>query len=240
MTGLNKFLNVEELACIVPIPENVLDDTDFDLWGAIRPLVEQAMGRALDAAIFFGVNKPASWPTAIVPAAIAANQRVTRGTSAANIGGVAQDLNLLMAAVEASGYDPNAFITSRLFRSVLRGLRDTLGQRLLDVPPSGDMIDGNPVKYVMPGLWPIGSGAAQVITGDFSQGIIGTRKDMTWKTLDQAVIQDNTGAIQYNLPQQDMVAIRVTFRVAFQVANTINYQQLNESQRYPFAVLQSP
>lgn len=236
----NKFLNVEELACIIPVSESVLDDTDYDLWGAVRPLVEQAIGRVLDAAIFFGVNKPASWPTAIVPAAIAAAQRIVGGTSAAAAGGIAQDLNLLMGQVEASGYDPNAFITSRIFRAKLRGIRDTLGQRLLDVAADGNMIDGNPVKYVMPGLWPSGTGAAQVITGDFTQGILGTRKDMTWKLLDQAVIQDPSGAIQFNLPQQDMVAMRVTFRVAYQVANTINYQQMNEVQRYPFAILQSP
>ncbi len=236
----NKFLNVEELACIVPIPENVLDDTEYDLWGAVKPLVEQAIGRTLDAAVFFGVNKPASWPTAIVPAAIASAQKYVRGTNGAAAGGLAEDLNQLMGMVEASGYDPNGFITSRTFRKFIRGVRDTQGNRLLDVAADGNMIDGNPVKYVMPGLWPTGTGAAQMITGDFSQGIIGKRKDITWKVLDQAVIQDSTGAIQFNLPQQDMVAIRVTFRVAFQVANTINYQQINEAQRYPFAVLQSP
>jgi hypothetical protein len=63
---------------------------------------------------------------------------------------------------------------------------------------------------------------------------------MTWKFLDQAVIQDNTGAIIYNLAQQDMVAMRVTFRVAWQTANTMRYENLTENTRYPAAVMRSP
>jgi hypothetical protein len=54
------------------------------------------------------------------------------------------------------------------------------------------------------------------------------------------VLTNQAGAIQFNLAQQDMVALRVVFRVGFQVANTINYEGSNDAAQYPFAVLRSP
>lgn len=254
MAWANKYLNAEELAVIVPIPENVLDDMRFNIWDEAMPLVSQAIGRVLDSAIFFGVNKPSSWPNAIVTDAVATSQTVTRGTNATAAGGIAGDVEDTISKVEASGYAPTGFVTNRTYKSYFRKARDTQGQRLLDFgsPRSGalpnpgntgdtfDMIEGLPVIYAMAGLWPAGTGSAELFTGDFSQGLLGVRKDMTWKLLTEAVIQDNTGAIVYNLAQQDMVAIRVTCRFAFQVANTINYQQLVAANRYPFAVLRAP
>jgi HK97 family phage major capsid protein len=232
----NKYINVEELAAIVPVPENVFEDASYDVWAAIRPLLEQAIGRALDAAIFFGVNKPASWPASIAADATAAGNQRTIPTAAAAAGGIAEDLNQLFALVEADGYDVNGLVSARTFRAQMRSARDTTGQRLLDISASGDSVEGVQIAYAMRGLWPTGAGAATAFAGDFTQGIVGVRRDMTLKMLDQAVIQDQNGAILYNLAQQDMVAARLTFRVGFQVANTLNYDNANAATRYPFAV----
>jgi HK97 family phage major capsid protein len=238
MAWANKYLNVEELAAIVPIPEAVLDDAGFDVWGEVQPRLAEAIGRALDAAIFFGTNKPASWPGAIVTDAVAAGNAYTRGTNAAGAGGIAEDINQLMALVEGDGFDVNGFVTRRSYRSRLRGARDTTGQKIMDL--STNEIEGAPVRYAMSGLWPSGASAAEMIAGDWSQGILGVRQDLAYKILDQAVITDNTGAIIYNLPQQDMIALRVTFRVAFQTANPMNFENAVDATRYPFSVLRAP
>lgn len=231
----NKYLDAEEIAVIVPIPEAVLDDASFDVWGSIQPLLEQAAGRTLDAAVFFGTNKPASWPTAIVPDAIAKSKDVDVGATAAN-GGYAADVSNLFAQVEESGYDVSGVIANRIWRGRLRNARNAQGDRFGEV--SSNEVYGVTVQYPMRGLWPnpATSGNVSMIAGDFSEGILAIRQDFTYKILTEAVIQDNTGAIVYNLAQQDMVAMRMVFRVAWQLANVLNYDD-QSADRYPFAVM---
>ncbi|MFN2465393.1 MAG: phage major capsid protein [Candidatus Dormibacteria bacterium] len=239
----NKFLDAEEVAVITPIPENVLDDSGFPIWAQVQPKIEEAIAYALDAAVFLGINKPASWPAAISPAAIAAGNFITRGANTQAQGGVAQDVSDVMGLVEADGFDVDGFVAARLWRSKLRGARDTLGQRLLDVDMAAGTLDGQPIKYAMRGLWGTAGAAAgdpELIAGDFTQGMIGVRQDITVKVLDQAALQDNTGAIVFNLAQQDGIALRVKARFAFQVANVINRANPDPATRYPFGVVRRP
>lgn len=240
----NQFLNVEEIACIVPVPEAVLDDAAFDIWGETRPFMAEAIGRALDAAVFFGVNKPATWPADIVTQATASGNTVTEGTATAALGGITGDVSNVFSTVESDGFDVNGLIAQRKFKGLLRQARSTTGEQLTDAAGSsgidgapGDLY-GVPVTYPLRGLWPTGAGAAEMIAGDFTQGILGVRQDITFKLLDQAVITDNTGAIQYNLPQQDMLALRVVARFAWTVAQTPEPE--NVAGAFPFAVMKAP
>lgn len=236
----NKFLNVEELAAIVPIPEAVLEDTSYDVWGNVRPLLEEAIGIAVDQAVLFGINKPASWPNSIATAAAAApvGNTFVRGTHTAAEGGIAEDINGLFSTVEDDGFDVTGAVAHRKYRGFLRGARDAEGRRLDDVSPTEAY--GVAISYPARGQWPTGPSAVEMIAGDFTQGILGVRQDITYKVLDQAVITDPTGAIKFNLPQQDMVALRVVFRCAFEVSNGITYDQPDKTKRYPFATMLAP
>jgi hypothetical protein len=239
----DKFLNIEELAVIVPIPENVLDDSGFPIWAQVQPLMQQAAGRTLDATVFFGTNAPASFPDDVVTAAVAAGNEEARGTSTAAEGGIVGDIDAVIGTVEADGYAVETGIAGRALRGRVRSARNTLGDRLGEVTIATDSVTVDGVEFAtnaMPGLWPTGLSAAEAIVYDREQFVVGVRQDVTWKLLDQAVIQDETGAIVYNLAQQDMVAMRMKMRVGWQVANTINYDQAVEANRYPAGVLRSP
>src|SRR5262249_3799602 len=152
--------------------------------------------------------------------------------------------------VEADGFDVNGIIAARTLKGKIRAARSTTGEQLAE-PAEGtgeagqapiDQAYSVPIRYPMRGMWPTGAGTTEAICGDFSQGLIGVRQDLTFKILDQAVITDGsaTPVIMFNLAQQDMVAVRVTARFAFQVPNPLTYDQPTAGSRYPFGVLHVP
>lgn len=241
MGWANTYINIEELACIMVVPEAVVADMDTDVFETAKPYLVEAIGRSLDAAIFFGTNKPASWPTAIVTAAASAGNSVTRTTATVANGGIGADFSNLFATVEADGFDVNGVISSRSYRGFLRNYRDTTGKAQAPVVSAEDIYGVRPT-YPMRGMWPAtATGVASAIAGDFTQGILAMRQDITWTPLKESVIQDpSTGAIIFNLTQQDLVGLRVVFRVGFAVPNPVNRDQAIEANRYPFAVMLEP
>lgn len=233
----NKFVTAEELAVIVPVPEAVLDDASYDIFGEVRPSLVEAIGQKIDQATFFGVDKPASWPDAVVPAAVAAGNVATEGDGA----DLGVDIGDTMSTVEEDGYDVNGFAAGIRLKGRLRNLRASGSGELLFQPAltadTPATLFGEEIAYLRNGAWEPDD--ALLIAGDFrGQGIIAVRQDLRWKLLDQAVLTDDSNNIIVNLAQQDMVALRVTFRVGFQVANPVNREQPTEDDRYPFGVLE--
>lgn len=233
----NKYINAAELAVIVPIPETVLDDQDYDLWAEIRPRLVEAMGIAFDQAVLFGTNAPADWPEDLLDGATAAGNAVTVGA----VGDLYDDIMSVggvIGMVEEDGYMVTGHVAALQMRARLRGLRDLQGQpifvRVMQAATQYEL-DGAPVEFIRSGAMDVAQ--ALMFSGDWSQLVYSVRQDITYKILTEAVIQDNTGAIIYNLAQQDMVALRAVMRLGWQLPNPINRVEPTAADRYPFAVL---
>jgi HK97 family phage major capsid protein len=223
----NKELIAEEIAVIVPVHENTLADSNFDVWAAVRPLVAAEFGRVLDQAVFFGVNKPVTWTDpALVPGAIAAANQVVEGTGI----DLAEDFNEAFGLVEDDEFDVNVAFTGRFLRRQLRGLRDADNAPIyLDALRS----DGSTASIYGQDLFYVGNRSwdrddALALVGDRSKVVLGIREDVQVKMLDQATV----GGI--NLAERDMVALRFKFRVAFATAFST---AAGEATDYPFAVI---
>lgn len=243
MAWTNKFLNIEEIATIMPVPENVAADIEINIWDDAEPYLREAFARTLDTAVFFGTNAPGSFPTNVLSSCVAAGNTVTEGTAAAAAGGYMGDMDNLIASVEEDGFDVTGFVSALSAKRKFRAARNVDGERVDAGRITGDLstFDGSPIAYPMRGLWST-SGAAgtnvRLFAGEWhTQFIVGVRQDITVKVLTESVIQDNTGAIIYNLAQQDMIALRLKFRVGWQVANTINNDNPTEASRYPAAAM---
>ena len=207
-------MTAEELAVIVPIPDAVVSDAKINLWGEIRPLIAEAMGLKVDKACLFGIDKPTSWPDAIVTQAQAAGNTAARtakddlGVTVANLAG----------KVAKQGYGINGFISKPGMQWELVGLRDQNGQPIY-TPLSGSTnsgLYGYPLNEVMNGAWD--ADAAELIALDWTKQLIGIRQDVTYQIFSEGVITDSDGKVILNLMQQDTKALRVVFRVGYQVA----------------------
>lgn len=231
-------ITAEDLAVLVPIPKNVLNDASIPIWDEVRPDLEEALGLAIDNAVLYGTNKPSTWPTAIVTAATSASHTVALGTGADLYDDLLSE-NGVFGLVEADGFMVNGAIAHLTMKAKLRGVRSTDGVPVFNPVPQtpGDYtLDGAPIAFPKNGA---GSATNLLIAGDWSQLAYSMRQDMEFEVFTQGVIQDGSGNIVYNLMQQRMAAIMVVMRLGFAVPNPTNRVNTSSSTRYPWAVLTS-
>lgn len=234
-----KFITAEEIAVVVPIPESVLDDSDYDIWGEVRPRVEEAFGKVIDGAVIFGVNKPTSWRDDIVTTATTAGSIITLGSSDSLYDKIMGEDGVI-AKVEESGYFVNGHMADISMRAKLRGLRDTTGQPIFKSDMQNGTsysLDGSPMNFPNNGAFD--KSKALMISGDFSQLVYSIRQDITFKLFTEGVVQNTDGTIAYNLMQQDMVALRAVMRLGWEIPNPINSIKSDASSRCPFAILKA-
>jgi len=224
-----------------------LDDSNYDIWGEVRPLLSDAFSVAISGALLYGTNIPASWTTALGAAglfarATAAGHVVSTALFAdlyeAIMGETGAGVDGLFMTLEADGFMPTGHIASVGMRGRLRNVRDVNGVPLF-VRSMQDTVryelDGAPIYFPTDGT--IVDATSWMFSGDWSKLVYAMRQDITYKVLDQAVIQDAAGNIIYNLAQQDMVALRAVMRLGFALPNPINRINTTAATRLPFAVL---
>ena len=234
-----KFITAEEIAVIVPIPEAVLDDSEYDIWAEVRPRITEAFGKVIDGAILFDANKPSSWRDGVVTTATKAGATVTLGTDD-NLYDKIMAEDGVIAKVENCGYFVNGHMADISMRAKLRGLKNTNGDPLFKSDLQGATqyaLDGSPMNFPNNGAFD--KSKALMISGDFSQLVYSIRQDITFKLFTEGVVQNPDGTIAYNLMQNDMVALRAVMRLGWEIPNPINSVEKNKEKRCPFAVMKA-
>lgn len=243
----NKYIDAEELAVIIPIPEAVLDDADYDVWAEIRPELEKAFSLAITQAVLYGTNIPASWTTNLGAAGLVAGATAASHTISAAaytdlyeaiLGETGAGAAGLFMLPEADGFMVTGSIAHMSMKGKLRNVRDADGQPIFRAGmtgPTAYSLDGSPIYFPDDGS--VVAASSLLIAGMWSQLVYAMRQDVTYKVLTEAVIQDGAGSIVYNLAQQDMVALRAVIRLGFALPNPINRMNTTAATRFPFAVL---
>lgn len=243
----NKYIHAEELAVIVPIPQAVLDDSEYDIWGEVRPLIEEALDVAILGAVLYGTNIPAQWTTDLGAAGLVAGATAAGHTISAAaytdlyeaiLGEKANGDDGLFMLVEADGFGVTGSLAHMSMKGKLRNVRDVNGQPVFKnnmQDPSRYELDGGPLYFPADGS--INPALSLLIAGQWDQLVYAMRQDITYSVATEGVIQDAAGNIMYNLFQQDMVALRAVMRLGFALPNPINRMNQVAATRYPFAVL---
>ena len=232
-----KFITAEEIAVIVPIPEAVLDDAEYDIWAEVKPRVTEAFGKVIDGAILFDVDKPSTWRDGVVTTATKTQSVVTLGASD-NLYDKIMAEEGVIAKVEDSGYFVNGHMADISMRAKLRGLKDADGNPIFKSDMQGATsysLDGSPMNFPNNGAFD--KSKALMISGDFSQLVYSIRQDITFKLFTEGVVQNTDGTIAYNLMQNDMVALRAVMRLGWEIPNPINALKTDKTKRCPFSIL---
>lgn len=211
-----KDIIAEEIAVIVPIAISTLEDVENFGVEVIPTITEEVVGafqQVIDATIFFGTNTPFTAVGNIVGDATTAGAVVEWDGDGTKF---YDAINDAMSLVEASGYVPTAIVGGPTLAGAFRSMRTSTGQQInggeiVDFPRHIDLTGG------------FNADTAFAVVGDFRYLVYSLRQDMRMKVLEESTLKDpTTGADLYNLGQQDMIALRFTMRMGYQLPNPVN------------------
>jgi len=197
-------LVAEEIAVIIPIPEAVLDDATVDVITEVTTRGGEAIGKVLDAAVLFGLNKPASWTSKdLHQAAHDATQYTAITTGAANANDIVGAVTQAAKTIAGKGLIPDTIVAPLTLRYDVANIRDSMGAPIF----RDEQFAGFNTSFNRNGAW--NATLASLLVVDSSRIRIGVRQDIQVKLLDQATV----GTV--NLAERDMIGIRMKARYAY-------------------------
>ena len=234
-------LTAEPVAALVVIPDDFFDDSMVPLWDEVKPLVAEAIGRKIDDAALWNINRPASWTDSVYTNAVAAGNYVNLGQNKGMVPGtagsdLAQDVAMTALQVSQDGFNPTGFAYKNGLQWEVLGARTSTGEALFTTLAgeySGPGMYGLPAVESRNGAWKAG---VHAVAGDWDKAIVGIRQDVSYTIHTDAVITDAAGAVIFNAMQQDSKIMRVVARIGFAIANP-QTQQNTTSSRSPFSIL---
>jgi HK97 family phage major capsid protein len=207
---------LKKLAAIVPMTEEILEDSAINLTQLVGQLFAEAMAAEEDAQFFAGNGSP--WTGLLNNSSV---NKVTMNLVASLI--TADDLLAMIDATPSSVLNGSKFYMHRSVLSAIRKLKSADGHYIYQSPSQAmpATIWDFPVVTVdaMPTMGEVNIGDQFVLFGNLQKGaIFGDKQQLRVKLLEEATITDVDGSTPINLAEQDMVAIRVVERVGYAVA----------------------
>jgi len=206
---------LKKLACIIPMTEELLEDSAIDLPGLISNLVAEKIAQEEDEQFFNGTGAP--WT------GICNNDSVTAVTMAAASGFediTADNLLDMQDAALSGSYNGSKYYLHRTILSYVRKLKAATGEYIFQAPGAGlpGTIWGQLYVLVegMPKKTDNAANKGFVIYGNLKKyAIIGDKGSLRVKILTEGTITDTDGQTAINLAEQDMIAWRFVERVGY-------------------------
>lgn len=213
LTLVPQVITAEEIAAVVAIPQQYLDDNTVNLWNWARPKMAEAIAIRLDETIMFGgAGIPATFPVG----GIVSNAYSTAVGGGAGPFPTAIDavdaVNNAMSFVEGQGLAVTGHSSDIGAKGRFRGVRDQTGSLLL-----GTEQVGNSARPTLYGERIAYSQYAQVTAVDFITGawdylVIGVREDIRFRIDPSGTIADAAGAVLVSGFQDNVVPCKIWAR----------------------------
>lgn len=215
---------LKKLAAIVPMTEEILEDSLIDLNALLGQLFAEAISKEEDIQFFTGTGSP--WTGLLNNGQL--NQVAQGSGDPSQL--TADDLLDMIDATPTGALNGAKFYFHRSVLSVLRKLKGSDGQYILQNPGNGlpSTLWNYPYETsdAFPALADVGTGDPYILFGNLKQGaIFGDKQAIRIKLLTEATVGDTNGSesgsdvqTAINLAEQDMVALRIVERVGYVVA----------------------